>query len=513
MKILLLGLNHETAAVEVREHFAPQDPGPALVKLVTQDEIHEAVLVTTCNRVDLVLTTDDVEAALMQARRFFAQELGRSEAVPGGARFEDISYEHRDAAAVNHVFRVASSLDSMVVGEPQILGQMKEAYRLAVEKRACGPVLSRLFQRAFATAKRVKNETRIAQRPVSVARVAVDLARQIFEDLEGKRALLIGAGEMIELSLMGLQREGLGSVHVANRTLAHAEELARRTRASAHGLEELDELLSESDVVLTCIGGEQPLVSKERLERALQSRRGRPIFLIDMGVPRNIDPRVDEIDSAYLYDLDDLQSVASENVDKRVQESQRGESIVRDEQQRFEGWMMALKAVPTIRHLRARTEAIRKSELSRMAGRLGLDDRQSQAVEALTRGIVNKILHAPLAHLREEAESESGIAALEAARSLFGLDDAGAPGAQADPELRRQLERERLSSGMYFALTRQFGGPGGDPSDASKADANWNGDADAPTDWEDDAGSDADWRADAGDGDVNVDGDEGERDE
>jgi hypothetical protein len=165
--------------------------------------------------------------------------------------------------------------------------------------------------------------------------------------------------------------------------------------------------------------------------------------------------------------------------------------------------------VPTIRHLRARTEAIRKSELSRMAGRLGLDDRQSQAVEALTRGIVNKILHAPLAHLREEAESESGIAALEAARSLFGLDDAGAPGAQADPELRRQLERERLSSGMYFALTRQFGGPGGDHSDASKADADWNGDTDAPKGWEDDAGSDADWRADAGDGD----GDEGERDE
>lgn len=462
MKILLLGLNHESAPVEVREHYAPQDPGPDLAKLVTHDGIHEAVLVTTCNRVELIVTTDNQDEALMQARRFFDQELGRGQSVPGGVRFEDISYVHREGDAVGHVFRVASSLDSMVIGEPQILGQMKDAYRLAVEKRVCGPVLSRLFQRAFATAKRVKNETLIAQRPVSVARVAVDLARQIFEDLAGKRALLIGAGEMIELALMSLQREGLSSVSIANRTKARAEELAQRTSASAHGLDELDVLLAESDVVLTCIGGNRPLVTKERLEAALRSRRSRPIFLIDMGMPRNIDPRVDEIDMAYLYDLDDMQAVASENVDKRVQESRRGEDIVREEQQRFDGWMSALKAVPTIRHLRARTEAIRKSELQRMGGRMDLDPRQLEAVEALTRGIVNKILHAPLAHLREEAESESGIAALESARALFGLDDADAPGADADADLRRQLERERLSSGMYFAVTRRFDGPGSD---------------------------------------------------
>ncbi len=480
MKILLLGLNHQTAPVEVREHYALRDPGPALKKLVSHEEIYEAVLVTTCNRVDLVLTTDRQEEALMQARRFFAQELGRGQAVPGGVCFEDVCYEYWEGDAVGHVFRVASSLDSMVVGEPQILGQMKDAYRLAVETRVCGPVLSRLFQRAFATAKRVKNETRIAQRPVSVARVAVDLARQIFEDLEDKSALLIGAGEMIELALMALQREGLNTVRVANRTLARAEELARRTRASAHGLDELGSLLVESDVVLTCVAGEEPLLEFDQLDEALRARRSRPIFLIDMGVPRNIDPRVDELDSAYLYDLDDLQGVASANVDKRLQESHRGADIVREEQQRFDGWMMALKAVPTIRHLRARAEAIRSSELQRMAGRLNLDPSQKEAIEVLTRGIVNKILHSPLAHLREEAESDSGIAALEAARSLFALDDAGAPGADADHALRSQLERERLSSGMYFALTRQLTDPlsGNDRADDGEDDREDDGEAD-----------------------------------
>jgi glutamyl-tRNA reductase len=342
------------------------------------------------------------------------------------------------------VFRVASSLDSMVVGEPQILGQMKDAYRLAVESRVCGPVLSRLFQRAFATAKRVKNETRIAQRPVSVARVAVDLARQIFEDLGDKSALLVGAGEMIELSLMALQREGLDRIRVANRTLANAQELARRFHATAHGLDELDELLESSDVVLTCVAGDQPILGYDRVKRALTSRRSKPVFFIDIGVPRNIDPRVEDLDSAYVYDVDDLQSVADSNTSERLRESSRGEVIVEEERQQFDGWMTALQAVPTIRHLRARADAIRDSELRRLAGRLQLDDEQLDGVEMLTRSIVNKILHSPLANLRADSDREAGIAALEVARSLFALDDPNAPGADADHGLRNELEEQRL---------------------------------------------------------------------
>lgn len=452
MKILLIGMNHESAPVEVREHYAPDDTAATLAKLVSHDEIQEAVMISTCNRVELVVTTDRVEEARHRLSRFFASTLAGGAPNPSDRSLDEFTYEHSDRDAVSHVFRVAASLDSMVVGEPQILGQMKNAYREAVECHACGPVLSRLFQRAFATAKRVKNETRIAERPVSVARVAVDLARQIFEELDDKKALLIGAGEMIELALMALQREGLMDIRVANRTVSRAEDLAARFSASAHSFDELDDLLQQSDVVLTCIGGDRPLLSYERVSAALQRRRFRPVFFIDIGVPRNVDPRVDEIDSAYLYDMDDLHAVAMANRGERDREASRGEQIVMQEQQQFEGWMTALQAVPTIRHLRARAESIRSEELRRMAGRLHLDDDQADAVEVLTRSIVNKILHPPLSRLRREADREAGIASMEAARSLFALDDPTAPGAGGDDALRAELERERLRGGLVGEL-------------------------------------------------------------
>ncbi|MEN8182963.1 MAG: glutamyl-tRNA reductase [Myxococcota bacterium] len=343
-------------------------------------------------------------------------------------------YEHRGSAAMQHVMRVAASLDSLVVGEPQILGQMKDAYRLAVECGACGPILSRLFQRAFAAAKRVRSETGVAERPISVARVAVDLARQIFEGFRDKGALLVGAGEMIELALQALRGEGLSAVCVANRTPAHAQELALRFGASAHGLEELPDLLTRSDVVLSCIGGDRALITLEMARAALRARRGRPLFLIDIGVPRNVDPAVNRLDDAYLYDLDDLTSVAEANAEERRRETLIAEAIVLEEQQRFDGWLSALEAVPTIRKLRSRAESIRRDELERSLGRLALDDAQRSAVEGLTRSIVNKILHAPLSRLRDAAERDEGLAHLEAARTLFALDDPTVPGADADDE-------------------------------------------------------------------------------
>lgn len=421
MKVLLLGMNHRTAPVEVRERFAVDDPGPLLRKLVDRPEIAEAALISTCNRVELVVTTEQPDAARHALHAFFARELGDAEAPAPGA-LEALTYFHSGRRAVEHVFRVASAIDSMVVGEPQILGQVKDAYREAAEVGACGPVLSRLFQRAFATAKRVKNETGIAQRPVSVARVAVELAEQIFERLDDKTALLVGAGEMIEAALVALRDRGLGESRVANRTAAHAEALARRFGASAHGLDELDRLLPDSDVVLTCVGGDRPLLTRERVERSLVGRRGRPLFLIDIGVPRNIDPDVHEIDSAFLYDLDDLQEVAEANEAERRRESERAERIVYEEREQFEGWMVALQAVPTIRDLRDRADAIRRSEIDRFAGRLALDERQAETLEQLTRAIVNKLMHAPIARLRDETDREAGLIRLEEARSLFALD-------------------------------------------------------------------------------------------
>jgi glutamyl-tRNA reductase len=427
VKILLVGMNHRTAPVEVRERFAVDDYAGALQKLAASDEIEEAVLVSTCNRVEVAVVTHNPAAARHRLEHFFHAELG-----DGGQSVDDHLYELVDHDAIAHVFRVASAIDSMVIGEPQILGQMKDAYRTSLESGACGAILSRLFQRAFATAKRVKNETRIAHRPVSVARVAVDLARQIFEDLADKQALMIGAGEMIEMALFALQREGLGGQRVANRTRARAEALADRFGATAHGLDELDELLAESDVVLTCIGGDGHVLDHDRIARVLKKRRSRPIFLIDMGVPRNIDPAVNGFDNAYLYDIDDLHGVAAANEEERRRESLAGERIVLEEQERFAGWMVALQAVPTIRHLRGRAEAIRSRELERAVSRLGLSDDQAEGVEALTRGIVNKLLHPPLSRLGAHTDREEGLAILEEARALFGLDDPTAPGAEVD---------------------------------------------------------------------------------
>jgi glutamyl-tRNA reductase len=427
MKILVLGMSHHSAPLAVRERFAVDEPGPALQKLVAAEEIEEAVVVSTCNRVDLVVTTHQVDAARHRVRRFFAHDLGGDAPLPEGGRVDDYVYEHVGRDAVGHVMRVASSIDSMVVGEPQILGQMKDAYRAAVESGSCGPVLSRLFQRAFATAKRVRNETAVAERPVSVARVAIDLSRQIFEDFADKTALLIGAGEMIELALQALVREGLSSMRVANRTQANAEALAERFGASAHGLDELDGLVAEADVVLTCIAADAPILDKQRLTSALRARGHRPIFLIDIGVPRNVAADVNELDDAYLYDIDDLQEVASANAEQRQREAVRAERLVDEEQQRFEGWLVALEAVPTIRHLRSRAEAARERELDKLFSRMELSSDQQQGVDQLTKAIVNKILHAPLATLRAETDREEGIAMLEAARTLFGLDEVDAP--------------------------------------------------------------------------------------
>jgi glutamyl-tRNA reductase len=432
VRIYLLGMSHRSAPLELRERLAVDDPGPALQKLARSQEIDEAVLFSTCNRVEVVTVTRSVEAARMRLRSFFARELAEPALV--GDALESHVYEHVDGDAMRHVLRVASSLDSMVVGEPQILGQTKEAYQRAAECGASGPLLGRLFQNAFATAKRVRNETRIAERPISVARVAVELARQIFEDFSDKQALLIGAGEMIELALESLRGDGLDAIRVVNRTPERAAELASRFGATAHGLEELPALLRGADVVLSSIGGDRPILTAALVGEALRARRRRPMFVIDIGVPRNVEPEVNELESVYLYDIDDLAAVAEENAELRRREAARDEGIVEEQRQRFDGWLTALRAVPTIKHLRQQVEQIRLAELEAALRRLELDEQQREGVDARTRAIVNKILHAPTSRLRREAEREEGMAYLEAARVLFGLDEADQAGRAADSD-------------------------------------------------------------------------------
>lgn len=432
MNLLLLGMSHRTASLDLRERYAVGDLGSANEKLVADPDIDECVILSTCNRVEVLVLTRSVAAARMRLRSFVERELPSEGQRPGADELEAALYEFDDAEAARHVFRVACSVDSMIVGESQILGQVKDAYRAAVATGSCGPILSRLYQRAFSTAKRVRTETRIGERSLSVARVAVDLAKEIFESLEDKTALLIGAGEMIELALEHLRSSGLRQARIANRTPARAAALASRFNATAHGLDELPTLLAESDVVLTSIGGKGPLLTAEGVAEALRDRRHRPLFVIDIGVPRNVAKEVNDLDSVYLYDLDDLSGMAEANASERQLEAARAEEIVLEEEQRFEGWLTALAAVPTIRTLRARAEAIRSAELERGLSSLEWSDEQREAVEGMTRAIINKVLHAPLARLRREVDREEGLAHLEAARSLFALDDAGAPGAEAD---------------------------------------------------------------------------------
>ena len=432
MKIVLLGVSHHSAPLELRERLAVEDTGPPLQKLVAGDEIEEAVLLSTCNRVEVVALTRTPEGARQRLHSFFSRDLGGAERVADEADLKEHLYEHSGGDAVGHVMRVASALDSMVVGEPQILGQTKEAYRTAVECGACGPILSRLFQSGFAAAKRVRSETRVGERPVSVARVAVELAENIFEDFADKRALLIGAGEMIEMALRTLRGKGLESIAVANRTPERAAKLAAEFGATAHGLDELPDLLRQADVVLTSIGGTRPILTQSLVSDALRARRNRPIFVIDIGVPRNADPEINRLDNVYLYDIDDLASVADENVEERRRETVRAEAIVVEERQRFDGWFTALRAVPTIRHLCARIEEVRRHEVDRALARHFIEESQREAVDALTRAIVKKILHSPISRLRQEAEREEGMAYLEAARVLFDLDADDDPGGGAD---------------------------------------------------------------------------------
>ena len=427
-QFLLLGMSHHTAPLALRERYAVSDPRPALARLLAAPEIHEALLLSTCNRVEALVWTADARAASGRLRAFFGETLARGAVAPEA--LSAALYEARDSEAVRRFFRVAASLDSMVVGEPQILGQVKQSYRAAVDCGACGPMLERLCQRAFATAKRVRSETRIAEGPVSVARVAVQLAGQIFESLAGKTALLVGAGEMIELALEALdalQRKGLAAVSVANRTLARASALAARFGVSAHDLSELPALLLQADILFTCIDGELPAAP---LSAALRARR-RPLFAVDLGFPRNIPPALGGWAGAgdgagiHIYDLDDLQRLAEQNARGRGLAVARAEDIVADEQRRFSGWLAAQEAAPTIRALCAQAESIRSAEMERALAGGG----SREALEAVTRAVVNKLLHAPLSRLRAEGESAASPALLEAARALFGLDgpEAAAP--------------------------------------------------------------------------------------
>lgn len=413
---LVLGLNHRTAPVAVRERLAASDGGLGAVaaQLRALPEVREAVFVATCNRVEVYAVA--ASAGAEQLRLWLEQRAP-------GASVRDCLYEHHGAQAIRHMFRVAASLDSMVVGEPQILGQVKEAFGAAREQGAVGPQLHRLLSRAFAAAKRVRSETSIGEGSVSVASVAVDLASQIFGDLAGRRVLLVGAGKMALGAARALGQAG-AKLSVTNRSLEKAEALAQERGGDAHPLNSLPMLLERADVVLCSTGASQFVLTLELIQASLRTRRGRPLFVIDISVPRNVDPRVHDLDGAYLFDVDDLEREVAQALGARGGVLANAEKILEEELRSFEQSQRLDGIVPTVSALRERFHSVAHGELEKaLSGKLKhLSEQDRKQVEAMLDATVNKLLHPPTVALRGRAATD-GAALAELVRELFQLPE------------------------------------------------------------------------------------------
>lgn len=419
-ELVLVGLSHHTAPVEVRERIAFGNGrlAPALRGLVALPGVDEAVIVSTCNRVEVLACGPSGDAVAAALPSFLATEHGVA-----AETLADRLYTYRGREAVRHLFRVAASLDSMVVGEPQILGQLKEQYAAAAEAGASGRILHRCFHKSFSVAKRVRSETGIAARAVSVGSAAVELAKEIFESFQDKTALLVGTGAMGELTARQLLAQGTGTLMVTNRTFTRASDIARALGGLAVPFDRLGRVLAMADLVVGAAAGDGFLVTASHVHEAMRERRGRPMLLVDLAVPRSFDPAINALDGVYLYDVDDLAGVVADNKDARASEAVLAEQIVEGEVDAFCRWLEGLDVVPTVVGLRERLERIRERELGRYlaAAGPGLDPRQRAAVDRLTRGIVAKILHAPLSELRRRG-APADVVYVEVLRALFRLD-------------------------------------------------------------------------------------------
>ncbi|HTY76352.1 MAG TPA: glutamyl-tRNA reductase [Candidatus Bathyarchaeia archaeon] len=422
-RLFVAGLSHRTAPLEVREQLALDEDKlrEVLGDLAGRGTCAEVLIVSTCNRVEVYGVADVPGEARSAAFRRMGSQRGM--AFPA---LEPLLYTMYGPEAVQHAFRVASSLDSMVLGEPQILGQVKDAFALAQACRTVGPVLHSLMSQAFTVAKRVRSDTEVGRHAVSVAFAAVELARRIFDGLAGRSVLLVGAGEMGELAARHLQDQGTLPVYVANRTASRAQELARELSGTAVPFEELFAVMAQVDIVITSTGATEPIVTAPDVARAVHGRRGRPLFFIDIAVPRNVAPDVNDLDDVFVYDVDDLRSVVEANLRERMREAQRAEALVAREVVKFSDRLRSLEVVPTIVSLREKLEEIRQAELARALGRLpGADPATRQALEALSQGIVNKVLHAPTVKLRDSSKAGHGRRWIEVISELFGLGGKG----------------------------------------------------------------------------------------
>ena len=437
-KILyLVGLNYKTAPVEVRERFALTDPAVLARGVIQPNEhIKEYMILSTCNRVEIlaVANTHNAHHTLLED---WAAACGQKV-----GNLMPYTYVHTGPDAIQHLFTVAASLDSMVLGEPQILGQLKDAYRVALANRTAKGILNRLLHKAFSVAKRVRTETAVASSAVSISYAAVELAKRIFADMSEIRAMLIGAGEMAELAATHLINAGIQSVRVANRTHERALQLAKQYGGAAVPFECLGEHLAEVDIVISSTGAHEPIIRARDMREVLKRRKNRPMFFIDIAVPRDIDPDVNTLDNVYLYDIDDLKEVVEENLATRREEATKAGTIVAEEAKIFQRWLQSLDLQPTIVDLIRRSEQVAHEELERTLKRLGpLPDETRLALETMLSSVVKKINHEPICYLKRRFEEDgTGTQLISTARRMFNLDNEPQP---EDPHFGRNGSLKR----------------------------------------------------------------------
>jgi len=423
MNIVVVGLSHKTATVEIREKlaFSPTQMGKPLGALLALDGITEGVIVSTCNRVEIYVTTRDIAGGIARVKRFLADYHNFPLET-----LEQHIYSLHGEDAIRHVFRVASSLDSMVVGEPQILGQIKTSYGYAAEYRSSGIILNRFLHKAFSVAKRVRTETKIASSAVSVAFAAVELAKKIFNDLSDKTVMLIGAGEMCELAAKHFLNSGVRGLMVTNRTFERAEKLAEEFDGKAVRFDDLFDQLHKADIVLSSTGAPHTIIGAGDLDGVMRRRRQKPMFFIDIAIPRDIDPAVNDVENVYLFTVDDLQEVVASNLQQRKEEANKAEDIVSEEIGQFFKWLSSLEVTPTIVALRNKFDEIRRAELEKtLAGWKDIPPDGQKRLEALTNAMMNKLLHPPTTLIKQAGQGGRTDLYVDAVRALYGLEIGG----------------------------------------------------------------------------------------
>ena len=441
MHLLLLGVSHKTAPVDVRERldFSSRDLGSAVEALATRPSAAESVVLSTCNRSEVYVASENPA----QARDEIIEFLSHYHSLPPES-FAPHLFSLDDDDAAKHLFRVAAGLDSLVVGEPQILGQVKDAFETAVGRRCTGPMLSKLFHWSFGVGKRVRSETALGEGAVSISFAAVTLARKIFGQLAGRRVLVIGAGEISSLTAEHLRAQGVGEIVITSRTAAHAEALAASVGGRAERWDDVALLLTTADIVVTATGSQRPILTRAHIEATTGGRhRTDPLFIIDLAVPRDVEAAVGDIEQVFLYNVDDLQSIVHENLSRRGREIAHAETIVAEEMLKFATWQRSRGAVPTVVALRQRFDAIRRSELQRLEGKLaGLSPDARARVDEVTRLIVEKLLLEPTAQLKALPDEETQVAYTEAVNRLFrlrtGESTSSSTDAAADPSADRR---------------------------------------------------------------------------